>query len=300
MWLLKDKRPVLLLGLLLLSYLISGQQFTQFSNYLLNSSGLNPAYVGSKDKVNIMASYRKQWIKLPGSPYTMLLSGDGYFEDKKIGIGGVLLQDNIGNTKATHCTVNGSYRIEMKDYKLQFGLSTGFSSYKEVLNDLEVVDQGDKVFSGGKEVNILPMVGLGAYLFKNDFYFGVSSPDLLESEIVNKRRHFYTSVGKVFELNKQLKIKPSLLAKYVQSSPLQLDVSTTLFFQDQFGVGASYRTGAGFVLFTQFLPTPNLAFALAYDKMTNGLRNAELGTFEITALYSLATHRSTIYSPRYF
>lgn len=301
MWCLKDKKRLFVsILVLIVCARLKGQQFTQFSSYLINSMGINAAYTGSKDATEFLANYRKQWITLPGSPQTISLNGNGFFKERNIGLGGALLSDKIGGTKTTNIAFNGSYRIKVGAYKLQFGLNAGSLFYKQQLNDLDIVDAGDKVLTGSELTVISPILGSGIYFFNDDLYLGLSSPDLLESSLINKKRHYYFSLGKVFNITSTLKIKPALLAKYVQSSMLQLDLSTTLIFKDYFGVGASLRTGAGFVVSGQVYPTDYLTIAMAYDKMTNGLFLSEIGTIELTALYTLFSNRAIIYNPRYF
>lgn len=301
MWFLKDKKHLFVCVIFLFFFTqLRSQQFTQFSSYLLNSMGINSAYTGSNDATEFLANYRKQWITLPGSPQTVFLSGNGYFEKRKVGIGGVLLSDKIGGANSVNLTLNGSYRLPLGKFALQFGLNAGTLFYRQNLDDLKVVDSGDKVFSGESVTQVLPVLGTGVYLFSNDFYLGLSSPDLLETENINKKRHFYFSVGKVLSLNNNLKIKPAVLAKYVQSTRVQFDLSTTMIVRDVYGAGASLRTGAGFVIFGQVFPSENLAIALAYDKMTNGLLRSEAGTIELTAIYTISSKRAIIYNPRYF
>ena len=298
--LLKDRRLLMVLCLSLFMNKGIAQQFTQFSSYLLNSAGINAGYVGSNDGIEFLGSHRKQWINVPGSPQTSLFNVSGFAETLKMGLGGILLHDRIGQTNRTYLSVAASYRVKTNKGALQLGLNGGIVHYKQKLENLEIVDQLDEVFDAGTSIHMLPTLGTGAYYFTETFYVGISSPDFLESKVINKKPHFYGSIGKVFDVGDELHLKPSSLIKYSNGAPVQFDFSGTLFYKSRAAVGASLRTKAGFVVFGQVSLTKDLIAALAYDRMTNGLSVSEKGTYELTLSYSFKTTPSTVFSPRYF
>lgn len=278
-----------------------GQQFTQFSNYLLSAVGINSAYVGSKSDVEIMSSFRNQWIGLQGSPVTYFVSGHGFVKSKKIGIGGILLSDQIGKSKSTYFNISASYQIELQDYKLNLGLNSGLLNQTENFGQLKTIQPNDVVFDQDPSSFISPTLGVGAYFFGKNLFVGFSTPDIIENNtLYQKKRHYYFLLGKVFGINSFLKFKPSTLLKSTKSVPLQADLSATLIVKDLLGLGTSYRTGAGQVFYAQLFLDQNWTFSYAYDHMTNALNSIENGSHELTLIYRISRSHTTIYSPRYF
>ena len=282
------------------------QQYTQFSNYLLNSSNVNPAYTGSKPGLELMATYRRQWRAIEGTPQTYSISGHSLVKNSKIGVGGLILKDEIGVSDNLYITASTSYSLTLNRFKLNFGLNGGLQAHKMDFDKITTIEEGDEVFSGSSSYRYSPTIGAGLYLFSDDFYIGLSSPDLLESNnkleqgTYRKKRHFYFSVGKVFTISNNVNLKPSLLGKITSGSELQLDLSGTIILYKLVGVGLSYRTQAGMVWYTQIFINRHWTFAYAFDDMTNNLSGIEGGTHEVTLIHNFHKKQETIYSPRYF
>ena len=304
MYLLKDN--ILIYCLILVSSSRSfAQQYTQFSNYLINSVTINSAYAGSKPGVELMATYRQQWNSIEGSPRTYSVSGHGLIQGSNVGLGGVVIKDKIGLTDNLYVTLSGSYAIKMDNITVNFGLNAGVQSHSTDFDQVVTIQQNDDAFSGNSKNQFSPIIGSGIYLYNDNLYIGLSSPDLIqntsdEQTFYRKKRHYYFSIGKVFKLSESVKIKPSLLTKITKSAPLQFDFSGTIILHNTLGVGMSYRTRAGFVAFAQVFIHQKWTIAYAFDQMTNNLSSIQGGSHEITLLHRLHNKQKTIYSPRYF
>ena len=75
--------------------------------------------------------------------------------------------------------------------------------------------------------------------------------------------------------------KPSVLAKYVANVTPNVDVNASFLFKKVFWLGASYRSGNGFVLLTEYNITDFLRLGYSYDIVTNALKSQNRGTHEI-------------------
>ena len=73
-----------LIGLLTLPAL--SQQLPQYSQYLLNDYVLNPAIAGSKDYFEAKSNHRFQWVGITDAPRTFILSMNGPFKFKNMGV----------------------------------------------------------------------------------------------------------------------------------------------------------------------------------------------------------------------
>ena len=112
----------------------------------------------------------------------------------------------------------------------------------------------------------MPSAGLGILFGHANFFAGVSAPNILGDTFANQDRlklsrpiyaytgyHFVTS-----KFNPDYILKPSLLLKYEQGAPAQVDLNLSLSIKNVFEIGAGYRTSssfnalAGFYLFKNF------------------------------------------------
>lgn len=60
--------------LVLTSMLNYAQQDAQFTQYMYNTTIINPAYAGSRGALSIFALHRTQWVGLDGAPVTNTVS----------------------------------------------------------------------------------------------------------------------------------------------------------------------------------------------------------------------------------
>ena len=73
-----------------------GQQDPQYSLYMFNPFGINPAYAGSREVLSAVLVHRSQWIGLEGAPETQVLAINTPLKNKKMGVGFQVVNDKIG------------------------------------------------------------------------------------------------------------------------------------------------------------------------------------------------------------
>src|SRR5690606_35013914 len=101
---------------------------------------------------------------------------------------------------------------------------------------LNIYDPNDPRFQTNIRNQITPNVGAGAYLYSESTYFGLSVPNILETEhyehneisVAKERFHVYAMGGHVFDLAYNWKLKPAALAKIVEGAPLQFDITANV------------------------------------------------------------------------
>ncbi len=104
-------------SLLLLSVLVSAeetvaQQLQQYTQYMLNDFVLNPAIAGKgKDYWDCRTNSRYQWQGITDAPRTYIMSLQGPFKNRKMGLGSTLFTDITGtfNKNTFNMAVCGSY-----------------------------------------------------------------------------------------------------------------------------------------------------------------------------------------------
>ena len=104
----------------------------------------------------------------------------------------------------------------------------------------------------------------------------------------------------MFDLNPNLKLKPSLLSKYVQGAPLQVDVSANFLMNEKFVAGLSYRWSAAMSAMVGFQASDSWFLGYSYDFDTTALANYNSGSHEFFVRYELFNKYDQIISPRFF
>ncbi len=299
---------------MLLSGIIYAQQDAQYTQYMYNTIVVNPAYTGSRETMSIFALHRAQWIGLDGAPVTNTFSIHTPIRDTHLGLGLSIVNDEIGPSTENKIAVDFSYTIPMSDkYKLSFGLSASADLLNVDYTKLAIYNAGDPRFQNNIDNKFSPNVGAGIYLHSHNTYFGLSAPSLLQTKhfdgtaknsassfIETQLVHYYFIAGHIFDLNDDLKFKPSMLTKIVQGAPLQVDLSGNFLINQKFTVGISYRWDAAISALVGFQVSDFWYIGYSYDFDTTTLANYNSGSHEIFLRYELFKKNNRIISPRFF
>ncbi len=174
-----------------------------------------------------------------------------------------------------------------KDVRISVGGSVGYYSMR-LTDNVRVTDDVDILVPAGQDGKRFFDFNAGVYLQARDFYAGFSVPQVLEEEIdfTNQaggsqlRRHYYALAGYKYRLNEKLSIEPSVLVKFFENAPTQLDGGLKVGF-DKFWIGGSYRSNdAGTAMAGVDLGMMEIAYG--YDITTSNLRTVSNGSHEIS------------------
>ncbi len=317
----KIRKGIFLVQLFLFTTITQGlfaQQDAQYTQYMFNTMSVNPAYAGSRGQLSIAALYRSQWVGLDGAPKTQTLNLHSPIRNSRLGYGVSIVNDDIGNGTVQQTYFDGvlSYTIDVSlDAKLSFGLKAGGNLLNLDFNGLRNFDL-EPTATDNIENRFSPNFGVGIYYHTNQFYAGLSAPNLLETKhfdnsggdansidfLSQERINFYIITGYVFDLNPNFKFKPALLTKVVGGAPLQLDVSANFLYNDKFSFGAAYRWDAALSALVGFQISEQLMLGLAYDRETTALGGTQFndGSFEVFLRFELLKSYQRFVSPRFF
>jgi type IX secretion system PorP/SprF family membrane protein len=302
------KRIATVISMLAFSLMSSAQQELQISQYMFNGLFLNPAYAGTHPYWSGTILHRSQWLNFPGAPKTNLLAVDGQLKDKRMGLGFMVTNDNIGLNKINEISGSYSYRIKLgqKDGQLAFGLRAGVRNQVFNASDATPTDAGDPLYNGNQSI-WTPKFDFGLYYYQERAYLGLSMPNVVAIDSRKKdnsdaglRRHYYLNGGYVWKLSNMVDFKPSFLVKYEASAPVSVDLNAHFLFNQRFWLGVSYRHNAAFVGMLEFAVTPNLRAGYAYDYTTTAIRTFQGGSHEIMLSYDFIQKLVKIKNPRYF
>jgi type IX secretion system PorP/SprF family membrane protein len=295
-----------LLGVILFQE-ANAQQDPQYTQYMYNMNVVNPAYAGSKESISITALYRKQWSGLDGAPETFTFSAHSPFGDK-VGLGLSAIKDELGPISETNVFVDFSYTLQLSEsFKLALGVKAGATFHDVGLIDLELQDPSDPFFSQDIS-NTYPNVGAGAFLYTDNFYLGLSVPNLLNSvhldengiKFGSETNHYFATAGYVFQVSENVKLKPSVMVKSAFDAPISYDGNLNALFFEKFEIGASYRLEDSFSGLVGFQATPNIRIGYAYDHVVSDLDAVASASHEVILTFDLFFNKRSMRSPRYF
>jgi type IX secretion system PorP/SprF family membrane protein len=284
------------------------QQDPLYSQYMFNTLAFNPAYAGSADVFTIMALSRHQWVGFDGAPATQTLALHTPLRNQNLALGFSAINDKAGPARQTGAYLDFAYRIRTgEDTRLSFGLKGGMNRYQADIASLSTVEPD------AANVNIagqwLPNFGFGLFWHAPLYYIGVSAPKLMENEIeatgtalvtASEARHYFIMGGYVFDLQRDLKFKPSFMLRSVAGAPLSLDLNANLLLRERIWFGVLYRFGNAFGAMGQYQVNDQLRVGYAFDLTTTRVGAYNAGTHEIMLGYDLRFVKGRTISPRYF
>jgi type IX secretion system PorP/SprF family membrane protein len=174
---------------------------------------------------------------------------------------------------------------------------------------MDLIDPNDPSFS--QNVNTTKLnFGTGIFFNTDKFYASLSSPNLVRNNLnkanntgasndLKQNMHIYFTSGYVFEISRDLLIKPSFLVRGVVGSPLSYDINTNLWIADMLSLGVSYRNQSAVVGIIDFKVLPDLRVGYAYDHSISPLNIISKGSHEVILRYEFSYDRIAL-SPRYF
>lgn len=100
-------------------------QDPQFSQFYAAPLYLNPAFTGATGQARAGINYRNQWPSIDANFTTMSVYGDYFIEDKKSGVGLLLVRDVASLANLQSIQIGGQYSYEMNITKT-LGFRPGF------------------------------------------------------------------------------------------------------------------------------------------------------------------------------
>jgi len=263
----------------------------------------------------INLTHRQQWVNFPGRPITTSFTVHGPLSNNKMGLGISVLNEQIGKLSRNLVYLNYAYRVKIgENGHLSFGIMGGIHNQVNKLSELKPTEIGDAQISQNTPNIISPNFGSGIYYYTKKFYVGISIPRMIDdsylfnstggiiksTKIDPNKFHYYFTIGNVFDVNENLKIKPQAMLKMVQNAPIQYDLNVNFLIKNKIWAGVSYRSGAdvsaliGVQLNSQFLVN------YSYDYALTKIQKYSQGSHEITLGYLFSYKQRKVVTPRYF
>ncbi len=312
------KKPLLLIFFLtLLCLQAMAQQRPQYSQYMLNNFLLNPAITGIEDYADVRVSHRRQWVGLDGAPVTSYVtahtplnkgaSGNKYHRAlAHHGIGASFHTDKTGPLRRSGASLSYAYHLPLTTkLNVSAGAAAGLIRNSVNSNELEFTNPNDPLVGGGDINNSVFDLNLGLWLYAKNFSVGLAGAQLLENvgsfqpaeskeASLDLQRHYFLTGSYRFEATPQLDVIPSVMLKLADPSPLSIDASVRVLYDERFWVGASYRHKDALVGMFGVYVSPLLDISYSYDATTSNLNRVSTGTHEVVVGFKLLNDRRII------
>ncbi len=279
---------------------MNAQQNVQYTQFMLNDYGLNPAVAGSSKGLMLMVGRRTQWRGFEYAPETNFASITKDFGKKGIrrfwhGVGGYVENDKFGIF--SNKSIYGSYAIHLKlsaKYFLSFGVAGGIKEYA-VTNS--IYNEFDPALNTRAPRVLVPDIIPGVYLYSKKFFGGIAVRNLYKNtlkqsgkEIGTGSRLFpnaYITVGKKFvSKGYDFIVVPAL---HIQTTFVNIPVvnfNCMTFFRKRVGVGLSYRMHDAASVILQARIWKNVVVGFAYDYTISKFRAANANSTEFMMGFS--------------
>lgn len=286
---------------------ISGQQTTQYTNYVYNYFAYNPALAGSQNCYQLKLGFRTQWVNFKGNPETGFASFHTRLKFKKTrtnrsyhGVGAYIENDVLGYLGTT--TVNGAYAYHFplgRDVRASVGVFAGIQQFKADAAKIIINDNSDPALHNSNSAILVPYVTPGIFLNHDDWFAGLAIRQLVRNkwgkvigQDARNRFHYSLVGGKRFRLNEQFNIVASGMLKYVGFSAPAIELNMMMEITPAMEIGVLWRNQDAFAALAKFKFARFFTLAYAFDFTTSKLRLASSNTHEVIIGISACSHNS--------
>lgn len=284
-----------------------GQQDAQISLYLRNPLQYNSAHAGTEGVLRTTLIHRAQWVGWEGAPRTQFFSTHAPIFRDRMGVGFTAMNDRSGARGHSEFMAHVAYHLPevIQGFRISTGLSFGVQSNRYDFASLQVHDLGDPLQEMAYSESAFN-AGFGAMAFRDDWYFGLSIPHLIEQSMgfqgtgPVQRRHGYFTAGRLIPVNSAVDFRAAALMKKVQGAPMTVDFNVELWFEQSVSIGAMMRWKEGFGVQATYRHQMQWRFHYAVDFPLNGLANRNFGSHEIGLTWDFGRKPIAYQSPRYF
>ncbi len=292
------------------------QQVPMYSQYIMNGFLINPSVAGRDGYTTINLTVREQWVGMEDAPSTYAASfqtrllRNSYIskstavrkklvkptKGSRVGLGGYVFSDYNGIMRRTGGQAVYAYHIPMGSTQgvpnsLSFGLA--FTAYQYAINtNGQIYNQDDPLLRTYDRSVFIPDFNFGASFTTTKYYVGFSMTNLLRGSLMmadtssvnrNELGHYFITAGIKIPVAADWKIEPSAFIKSSDMffTAIQLDLTTRVYYKDDYWVGLSYRTSDALIAMLG-LRYERFYFGYAFDFAMTDIRTQTLGGHELT------------------
>lgn len=251
--------------------------------------------------------YRNQWSGVPGTPQSQVLTIDGELNKKRGYLGAYIWNDQSNIIRKTGGLLTYAYNVELAEGQyLKAGLSVGVMQVGVDFSKVIAEDITESTLLQNSVSKASPDANFGLRYINKKIEFGLSSNHLMNhtvdfSEEANFKSASYQSIKNFFihtayawDANDDFLVKPTLMLRSNQGSPLKVDLHVNTTWKDLVWVGLGYRQNYGVTINAGGNLTDYIALGYDYDIATTGIGRFAGGTHEFFLRFRLGGKRDNM------
>jgi type IX secretion system PorP/SprF family membrane protein len=210
------------------------------------------------------------------------------------GFGFIALTDKTGPLRQTNFTGSYAYHLPLST-KVSVSVGAMAGLLRQSFNPQEATftNPFEPSITSDYINNSYFDLGLGTWLYSEDFFVGLSGAQLLKNrQDLNTadngagsgdrfQRHFYTTAGYKFRVSPTFDVIPSVMVKLASPSPVSVDINLKGVYADRVWAGVSYRNQDAVSGMAGINISYIMDIGYAYDFNTSSLARSNTGTHEI-------------------
>jgi type IX secretion system PorP/SprF family membrane protein len=301
---------LLLLGVCLLFIgRIYGQSDPKLSVYMFNPMVYNPAFAGAGGGLSMIGINSSQFVGFDGAPNTQYFSAHGLWEESGLGLGIDLFNDSFGMMGESSVNANIAYYLRVSErFRFSFGMKAGANQFRMDYSKLNIQDPDEDIIQFDNLNVIRPNMGLGFYLFSDEFYIGVSTPGIavtqryrpFEVGLGPGEANYYLMTGLVLPVGYNVNLMPNLLVRTVNGAPNSGLLSLNLDFEGQYFLGSNFEFKSSIGIMAGTVISESFKWGYAFDMPTNSLGRYTKGTHTVFLSYHLDRFKRASKMPCFF
>jgi len=269
-----------------------GQNYSNFTQFFVIPSSVNPSYTGIDGYNSIFLGYRRQWLGLQGGPSLGYVSVQSPLSNR-LALGGVLINDTKGLLSASSANFSAAYSIDVSEGKyVRFGLSLGANWNKIDIQEMNFATAGDPMLSELMSNSFQPLGNAGFSFHSKTFHGGISIPNIfapayISTDAVNFSKvapfnQVIFNVSNRFYFDKEKNvIEPYVLYRLNSSLPSQFEIATIVHLQNKVWFGGSYKQNFGISAMAGLHLNKLSTFGYSYAFKSSGKDNVAFASHEI-------------------
>lgn len=211
------------------------------------------------------------------------------------GVGLQIIKDNAGALSNWAAYATYAYHVSLtRKLNISAGFGAGVSRYNLNTSQLDFMNiVVDPTVYNSYAVNKTKFdMNAGIYIYSANFFIGLSALQIVPNKLIFSDNTISTLQGKTvphtfltggyrFLLTDDINIIPSLMIKYIQPLPLQVEMNVKMQYRDFLWFGLSYRHLDGFAAMVGFHAFNLASLSYSYDYTTSSLSAYNKGTHEL-------------------
>ncbi len=289
------KRQIYLLFILLIPIGGLAQQQPLFTQSTFNNFGINPAFAGAGECVDLKVGYRHQWTGFEGNPQTAFFNGNGKITKKRnnrrtsfFGVGGRIYNDEAGPYNFIQLELAAAYHVKLgTNLYGSLGLFAGIIQNRFDVSGLTLTNFNDPAISGSTANIIYPAITPGVLLYNSSFYIGFSIQNVVNVTIpevgldTRTARHYIFKAAKSFRLTERSDLVPSIVTRYAYDSPMGYDINLIYKLDKKYQLGVSYRNQTAIAALINVKLFNMVSVGYSFDYIINNISYGTYGSHEI-------------------